>query len=457
MSSAEAAAPSPAVELASALIAGTCSIPEDLNDSQREALAWALKDEAIARCTTHQIQIPGIESALRELTDAASPRLALTLKPILSWVAGLAAIAEGRMSDADAALQAAAAGFREVGHSGAAAQTQIPRVLVLCMQGKLGDAETCGLAARDELLGLGDTHAASRVSLNLGQLSCERSNFRAAIAHFESAAAGFREADDQERAVQSSIGLADALASTGAFDAALKRYASAHDDASAGGWPVLAALCNELSALVRLAQGDYAAALAGFEQARGQYERLQMPQHLANIERQLGETYLELHLLPEARRLLHATIARFEHLGMRLEAAWTRIELAKTFAGQRTNDPYIEAELSAAEHVFAIEKQRAGQATAVVARAEHAMRLGDVVRARELATSAAEEFGQLHMLTSEARARALIAVCEWHDHHASSSREAFAWLLALARESGLLSIELCALTHLGYVASPLKQ
>jgi CHAT domain-containing protein len=453
MPAAAPSAPFSAEALATALIAGESQLPVDLDDTRRTALAWALKDAALACWSTNQAQVATVEELLRQLLALDRSTPASPIPALHDWVAALAAIAAGRMSDADTLLQQAASQFRALGLAAAAAQTQVPRVLVLCMQGRLDDAEQCGIAARDELVALGDMHAASRVSLNLGQLSCERSDFRAAVAHFESATAGFREAEDRERAVQSSIGLADALAATGEFDAALQRYAAAHDDANAGGWMVLAALCNELSALVQLAQGDYATALAGFEKARQQYERLQMPQHLANIERQLGETYLELHLLPEASALLQATIERFEGLEMRLEAAWTRIEFAKTLASKRSNDPRIEAELSAAEQLFAAEKQRAGQATAVLARAEHAMHLGDTARARELATSAAEEFRQLHMSTSTARAKALAAVSEWHNDQSGNSRETFAALLSLARESGLLSIELCALTHLGYVAS----
>ncbi|MFO1341938.1 MAG: hypothetical protein U1F05_02195 [Burkholderiales bacterium] len=57
------------------------------------------------------------------------------------------------------------------------------------------------------------------------------------------------------------------------------------------------------------------------------------------------------------------------------------------------------------------------------------------------------------MSTSTARAKALAAVSEWHNINLAIHSETFAALLSLARESGLLSIELCALTHLGYVAS----
>jgi hypothetical protein len=108
---------------------------------------------------------------------------------------------------------------------------------------------------------------------------------------------------------------------------------------------VLTALCDELAAMIQLAQGDVGAALAGLERARLEYEQLRMPQHLANAQRRLGQAYLDLRLLPEATAVLHASIDRFVELEMHLEAAWARVDLAKALAGQCIDDPRIEAEL----------------------------------------------------------------------------------------------------------------
>ena len=439
--------------LAQALIAGEQGVPATLSPSRREALAWALKDAALACWSTNQAQVAPIADLLQQLFAADSTDAAAPIRALHDWVAGLAAIAAGRMSEADSVLQQAASQFRALGLTGAAAQTQVPRVLVLCMQGKLDDAEQCGIAARDELLALGDTHAASRVSLNLGQLSCERSDFRTAVTHFESAITGFRDANDRERAVQSSIGLADALAATGEFDAALHRYANARDEARAGGWPVLSALCEESAALIRLARGEFAAALAGLDRARQKYAQLQMPQHLANAERQLGQVYQELHLLPEAIALLQNTVDRFAPLEMHLEAAWTRIELAKAIAGLQADDPRVGAELSAAERVFAAESQLAGQATAALARAEQAVNLRQIDQARELAAEAQATFRTLDMPASEIRAAVLVAECDYAGNRLMAARDTFAQLLSDAHQAGLQSIELRALTQLGHVAS----
>lgn len=445
--------PFSAAALASALIAGDTALPAGLSATDRVALAWALKDAALACWSTNQAQVASIADVLQQLLALDATTAGSPIRPLHHWVAALAAIAAGRMSDADALLQQAAGLFRTLGLASPAAQTQVPRVLVLCMQGRLDDAQQCGIAALDELIALGDTHAASRVSLNLGTLCCERSDYRAAVKHFEAAAAGFRKANDRQRALQTSIGIGEALAASGEFDAALRRYAVDHDEAVTAGWPVLAALCNERSALIRLARGEFSEALQGFESARQQYERLQMPQHLANTERQLGETYLELRLLHEASVSLQATIARFESLEMWLEAAWTRIEFAKALAYLRADDPRVDAELSAAEQVFAAESQLAGQATAMLARAEHVVQLGKPDGALELATEAAKIFHQLDMAANAARSRVVVAVCEWQHSHPRGARDTFASLLSFAREKGLLSIELCALTHLGHIAS----
>jgi len=443
-----AAPPFAASSLAQALIAGEATLPADLSGEQRDALAWALKDAALACWSSNQAQAATIEQVLRQLA-ATAPDDNGPVAALHDWVAALAAITEGRMADADALLQQAATRLRALGFAAAAAQTQVPRVLVLCMQGKLDEAERCGIVARDELTALGERHAAGRVSLNLGQLACERSDFGAAISHFEAADDGFRHAGDRERAVQASIGLADALAATGRFDAALARYAAAHDEALAGGWPVLAALCDESAALIRLAQGAHGEALAGFERARRQYEALQMPQHLANAERQLADAYLELRLLPEAIALLRHAIARFGELEMNLEAAWARVQLAKALAADKPQDEAISVELAAAEQLFAAESQPAGAATATLARAEHAAATAQHARARELAQSAQAAFAELDMINDAARAALRVAECDAALGQVAAARDALARLLATARELGNATLELRALTALG--------
>ncbi|MBL8310517.1 MAG: CHAT domain-containing protein [Burkholderiales bacterium] len=438
--------------LAQALASGNGSLPTDISANQREALAWELKDAALACWSTNPTQVSSIAAALQQLLALDDNTPASPIPALRDSVAAYEAIAAGRMTEADTLLQQAAGKFRALGLASAAAQTQVPRVLVLCMQGRLDDAERCGIAARDELLALGDTHAASRVSLNLGQLSCERSHFGVAVTHFESAIAGFRHADDRERAAQSSIGLADALAATGEFEAALQHYAEARGERSTGSWPVLAALCDESAALIRLARGEYAPALAGLEEARRQYQQLQMPQHLANAERQLGQVYLELHLLPEAIALLQNTIDRFMSLEMHLEAAWTRVELANAIARQHAEDPRVDTVLSQAEHVFVAEAQVAGQATVALARAEQATNLGQVDRALKLASGAEATFRRLDMPASAIRAALLVAECAGARNGAIDARDTFSHLLSSAHSRGLLSIELRALLQLGYLA-----
>lgn len=451
MSASEPSAISPAEALASALISGRCAVPANLTDSEREALAWALKDAALACWNTNQAQVVTIERIMHQLLPPENAASSSPIKPLHHSVSAYAAIAQGRMSDADALLQIAAQDFRALGLPAAAAQTQIPRVLVLCMQGKLDDAEQCGIVARDHLVDLGETHAASRVSLNLGQLSWERSDFRKAVAHFEAAIRGFAETKDHERALQSRIGLAEAIAATGELGRALQFFSAARTETVSRKWRVLTALCDELAAMIQLAQGDFGAALAGLERARREYEQLRMPQHLANAQRRLGQAYLDLRLLPEATAVLHASIDRFVELEMHLEAAWARVDLAKALAGQCIDDPRIEAELSLAENIFAPESQLAGQATAVLTRAERAMTLGDFDLTRELAIKSESLFLQLGMIANAIGAKALLAECEWRCSGASDARSTFENLLASARERNLLSVELRALTHLGYI------
>ncbi len=125
----------------------------------------------------------------------------------------------------DAAVQAldhAAAALREAGCPDPAAQTQVPKIMALSMQGLHDEAPACAVAAQRELLAPGNLAVASRVSLNLGNRLGRRDAYAQAAQHFRQAAVLFARLGDHEHSVLADIGLAAQLTALGDFDEALR-------------------------------------------------------------------------------------------------------------------------------------------------------------------------------------------------------------------------------------------
>jgi hypothetical protein len=95
------------------------------------------------------------------------------------------------------------------------------------------------------------------------------------------------------------IGIADALTSMGDFDEALRIYARARMRSGTHGFPVLEAKVEESVALPNCARA-LSRGTRQLSNLRGVATGNAMPQNLANDEKQLADTYLELRLLPES-------------------------------------------------------------------------------------------------------------------------------------------------------------
>ena len=233
-----------------------------------------------------------------------------------------AQVTRGQMQDAVRSFDSAATAFRALGKADEAAQTQVPKIMALSMLGQHDEAAHCAESTQRELRGLGNLRAASRVSLNLGGALLRRDAYAQAVPHYREAAVLFARVGDQEHSVIADIGLADALTSLGDFDEAVRIYARARMRAGNQGFEMLLALIDESQALVELARGRYREALAGFESARRRYQVLALPQYLAIAEKQLGDAYLELRLLPEAQALFDTAVAQFGQLARRRPRQW---------------------------------------------------------------------------------------------------------------------------------------
>jgi CHAT domain-containing protein/tetratricopeptide (TPR) repeat protein len=442
--------------LAARLVASGDSPPEPLSSDQTLALAWALKDCAITAWSSDPPAVARTAQLLDTLVpDADRATIApynTELSAIGAWVNGIADLTLGRMTEAIARLDEATALFRRLGQSAHAAHAQVPKIMALSMLGRHDAATASGSETLRELVELGETQAAGKVSLNLGNLHCHREEYVESIPYFRRAQDFFEETDDPQAMVMSEIGLANAYASTGAFDQALEVYSSAQRSATQHGILVLEAMVKEHVALVDLARGNFREALAGLEDSRRCYELLANPQQLAIAEKQLGDAYLELRLLPESLSLFDQAIRHFEALTLPVERAWTLAQRGRALAALARPTEEIADCLRQAWELFCQQDATAGKATVLLARAELALTGASPESAVLLAGDAADAFASGSLALGQAQANLVRASALLQCSELDVSAALFASTLVQARAMQFLSIDVRCQVGLGLIA-----
>ncbi len=435
-------------------------LPTYIDDDERLALAWAMKNAAIAAWGGTPSDVVVAAEALSKLrAGAEAATRSETLKEIgaiTEWVHGIAALTRGKMTDAVTHLDRASNEFETLGQPVHAAHAQVPKIIALAVLGQHELATTSGLATRHQLLELGEWHAAAKVSNNLGNLYCQSGQYTDALPYFVSAQELFESLGDHDNAIASSIGLAEVYSSVGDFDAALLVYEEAITKAKHHQLPMRQGIAIEAIALVQFARGQYAKALYGLEEVRRQYVALDMPQYVAMAEKQLADAYLDLRLLPEALALFDAAVSRLSTLEMPVEQAWALTQRGRTLAalGLPRND--VNDSLNRAWDLFTDQHVVAGQAAVLLARAELALtevgRAGNPCLAVELARDAAAAYANGGLVTGKAQADVVQAYALLHCDVADTAGALFASTLATAREAQLLSVAVRCQVGLGLVA-----
>jgi tetratricopeptide (TPR) repeat protein len=445
-----------ASELAKQLIASKAAPPAGLDDGQRLALAWALKDAAIAAWSSAPSDVVVAAEALGALRGATTEGTAAPsdaeVQAIAAWVKGIADLTRGRMTDAITHLDEATERFRSLGQPGHAAHAQVPKIMALSILGQHRQAAAAGLATQRELISLTDLHAAAKVSLNLGHLYCRMNDYVEALRHFHQAESLFVRVGDHKYSISCQLGAAEAYSSIGEFETALELYSLATLRAQQHELPALLALAAESVALVHLARGQFRDALRGLEDCRQRYESLGMSQNAAMAEKQLGDAYLDLRLLPEALALYDHALARCTELEMPVEEAWTHVQRGRTLATMQRPEAEISACLLIAEKLFSIQEIPAGEAAVLLARAEFALSHLDCEAASSLAHKASTIFATANLPAGKAQSEVISAQALLLAGDSVGARDFFAATLAKARELQLLTIQVRCLVGLGLTA-----
>ena len=443
-------------ELAKQLIASKSSPPAALDDAKRLALAWALKDAAIAAWSSAPSDVVIAAEALAALRGATTVGTTSAsdaeVQAIAAWVTGIADLTRGKMTDAITRLDDATHRFGALGQPAHAAHAQVPKIMALSVLGQHRQAAALGLATQRELISLVDLHAAAKVSLNLGHLYCRLNDYVEALRHFRQAESLFDSVGDRKYSISCQLGAAEAHSSIGNFEAALSLYEKAAQRAEEHELSALSAIAVEAVALVHLARGQYRDALNGFEDCRKRYESLGMSQSAAMAEKQLADTYFDLRLLPEALTLYDQSLGRCEALEMPVEEAWTHVQRGRTLAEMNRPSEEISDSLLRAAALFLKQEIPAGQATVLLARAELALGNFNYEATAKLAHDAAAIFAIANLPTGRAQAAVISAQALLFSGKIAAATKLFSTTLANARELQLLTIQVRCLVGLGLTA-----
>lgn len=416
------------------------------------ALARALK----ARCVQAWNQNPAnARRAARRLRRLAGCRTAQVDGPevaaLADWCDAVVALIDGRLTLALQHLDAAHDRLQSLGLDDDAAQTRVPRIMVLSLLGRHAEATDCAEQAQRRLLALGNMAAAGRVGLNLGALNLRQDAPAAAARHYRQASVLFARIGDAAHSVTADLGQADALAAQGHGEEALRLYARAAMRAGRRGLQLPAALAQESTALVHLAQGRHADALRGLESAAEAYGALSLPHYQAIAERHQADALLALRLWPEALSLLDRVGQRLQALDLPDEQAAALLQQARVLAMQGDASRAVQA-LDAADALFRRQGRATARAGVALARAELALASGDCESATQLACEAGADFARAGLLAERAqadelRARAALQAGQW-----DQAERAWHALRARARRLQLAPLQQACAVGLGQVA-----
>lgn len=229
------------------------------------ALAQALKDEAMAAWGT----TPALALRCASLLEQLRSRDGSTeVAAMADWAAGLAALTQGRLAEAALQFDAAHDALLALGRPHEAAQTRVPKLIVLSMLGQHDQAQACGEAALAAFVAAGDERSAGKIELNLGTMHSRRDRHAEAVALYRRASVRAARAGDRELSIRADISLANGLSWQYQFDEALRVFERALMRAHTHGHAVLAAQARGGLGRIELLRGGYARALRELAAAR---------------------------------------------------------------------------------------------------------------------------------------------------------------------------------------------
>src|SRR5579871_2871744 len=277
--------------------------------------------------------------------------------------------ASGEWERSLSVFDAGAAAAQEAGDALLAAQIPIAAVTALAQLSRYQEAFELGHRLIQSMQALGADADVAKVYYNIGNIHFLREAYTSAQESWEKALAYF-EANRQERMVAGlKMNIANVLTHLNRLPQALQMYESALDTLQNAGMDFLAAGIEGNIGFHQFMGGRYTEALQSYGRARKRFVELQMPQDVAQCDRETADVYLDLNLAPEAQETFERILPLFREMNMSGEAAKSELGLAMALAAQQ-RDVESDAALKRAEQEFAKEGNEIGVAKVKLRRAE---------------------------------------------------------------------------------------
>jgi CHAT domain-containing protein len=413
--------------------------PTALTDAQALALAWALKDAALASWASDPKRTQRCAALITQFTGHAEP----ALPSARAWTQGMAHLTRGEMTEAIACFDHARDTLLALGDHQRAAQSQLPKLIALTMLDRHDEALQCAQQTLAAFVKAGDGLGAGKVELNMGSMLRRQERYAQSAAMYKSAAVRFARARNTEHSVMADIGLANVLARQFQFDESIRLFDRCAMRARTHGLDSLHAVIDSNRGYLELRRGRYEQALPALMRAVEYGQTSDTPQERTVCQRDLADAYLALNLLPEALALYDQVVSTFEQLATPSEQARAQVQRAQALIRLGRLDA-AEADLRCA---LTADANPLGHAMARAQLAAIALHRGDASAALadvEHAAAVFERAGVLHSYLQACltQAQALVALQRWAPALGSLER-------VLSQADGLPDVAAAAHADLG--------
>ena len=303
---------------------------------------------------------------------------------------GVALREQGRWTEAISCFEDGVASAIAADDALLAAQIPIAKIDTLAQMGSYEEAFVLAGTLENRLQTLGASEDAAKVMWNVGNIHFRRESYALAGDCWRKALAYFEVQGNKVSTAQLQMNIANVLTHLNHLPEALEMYQAARSALSDTHTDRAIAFLDSNIGFHQFMGGRYTEALQSYTRARYRLVDLELPQEVAQCDRETADVYLELNLVPEARETFERVIPTFLQLKMTGEASRSEMGLSLALASEGRHAEALKA-LERAEKGFRKEGNRIGVARARLQRAEWWRRENMMLHARPNAEEASRQ------------------------------------------------------------------
>ena len=303
---------------------------------------------------------------------------------------GVALREQGRWTEAISCFEDGVASAIAADDALLAAQIPIAKIDTLAQMGCYDEAFAFAGTLEKQLRTLGASEDAAKVMWNVGNIHFRRESYALAGDCWRKALAYFEVQGNKVSTAQLQMNIANVLTHLNHLPEALEMYQAARSALSDTHTDRAIAFLDSNIGFHQFMGGRYTEALQSYTRARYRLVDLELPQEVAQCDRETADVYLELNLVPEARETFERVIPTFLQLKMTGEASRSEMGLSLALASEGRHAEALKA-LERAEKGFRKEGNQIGVARARLQRAEWWRRENMMLHARPNAEEASRQ------------------------------------------------------------------